>query len=351
MKEEREQEEVRMDLGGIHHAATVTADASANLGFYVGILGLRLVKKTVIEGEVPSYHLFYGDELGRPGTVLTVFEAPGADRGLLGAGMISGVAFRVPGRGALEWWAGHLDELGVAVNEVEDREDLEGAAALAFADPEGLRLELVEDGSAGRAADALRVTGGIPWQRSRVPAGVAIRGLRSTTLAVGEVLSTATVLTEALGFRRVGDYAKEGPGGDPIRVAVFEAGPGGPGTEVRLEEWPDVRRRGRAGVGTGHHLAFRAKDDTDLVRWQRRLRRLGAGTTEIIDRRYFRSIYFREPGGVLLEVATDGPGFTRDEEAEHLGERLSLPRGLEPHRGQIEAVLGPISSVGGVAPQ
>ena len=320
-----------MELGGIHHLTAVTTEASQNVAFYTEVLGLRLVKKTVNQDDVSAYHLFYGDELGRPGTEITFFDWPhlriAPNRA--GAGEVSTTELRVPDRAALEWWVGHLEESGVPHGGIEERD---GRAHIAFTDPEGQRLRLAgDDGETG-------VAGGIPWEESAVPREVGIRGLGAVDLTVGDLTPTAWVLAEAMGFRLVDERA-EGEG----RLAVFEVGAGGPGATVRVIERPEapLARLGRGGV---HHVAFRTPDDEEHAAWRERLMRAGLGVTPVIDRYYFRSIYFREPGGVLFEIATDGPGFATDEDAAHLGERLSLPPFLEPRREEIEARLEPIPS-------
>ena len=319
-----------MELGGLHHVTAVTTRAQENVAFYTEVLGLRLVKKTVNQDDVSAYHLFYGDELGRPGTEVTFFDWPHlrVAPNNAGAGEISATELRVTGREALEYWAGRLEEFGVEHGGVEERDS---RALIAFTDPEGQRLRVVDDTGAG-------VPGGIPWAESPVPQEAGIRGLGAVELTVRDLGPTAWVLSEVLGFRRTGDYAQDGS-----RVVAFEVGPGGPGAEVRVVEAPGAApaHLGRGGV---HHVAFRTPDDEEHAEWRERIRAAGLGVTPQIDRYYFRSIYFREPGGVLFEIATDGPGFTSDEDAAHLGERLALPPFLEPHREEIERRLAPITS-------
>jgi glyoxalase family protein len=320
-----------LQLGGLHHVTAVTTEASENVAFYTEVLGLRLVKKTVNQDDVSAYHLFYGDELGRPGTEVTFFDWPHLRiaPNHAGAGEVSATELRVSGRGALGFWADRLAGFGVEHGGVEERG---GRGLIAFTDPEGQRLRLIEDG-----ADA-RVAGGVPWEDSPVPQEAGIRGLGAVELTVRDLDPTAWVLTEVLGFRRTGEQARDGG-----RVVGFEVGPGGPGAEVLVVEEPGapVARLGRGGV---HHVAFRTPDDEEHAAWRERLRSFGLGVTPQIDRFYFRSIYFREPGGVLFEIATDGPGFATDEDAAHLGERLSLPPFLEPRREAIEAGLQPIGA-------
>ena len=312
-------------LGGLHHVTAVTGDAAANVAFYTHVLGLRLVKKTVNQDDVSAYHLFYGDEVGHAGTEVTFFDWPQAGPNRPGAGTVAAIALAVPDRAALDYWAGRLAEHGVAHGGIVARG---GRDLIAFADPEGQRLELVA------APPRPEIT---PWADAPVPPGVAIRGLHAVTLAVANPTPTARVLTETLGFRREDEYV--GDGG--ATVAVFAVGPGGSGAEVHVATDP-TGSRGRVGIGGVHHVAFRAPDDAAHAEWRARIARAGLGVTPVIDRYYFRSIYFREPGGVLYEVATDGPGFATDEDAAHLGERLALPPFLEPRRAEIEAGLRPI---------
>ena len=319
-----------MELGGLHHVTAVTTEAPGNVAFYTEVLGMRLVKKTVNQDDVSAYHLFYGGEVGRPGAEVTFFDWPHLRiaPNHPGAGEISATEMRVAGRDALEFWAERLAEYGVTHAGVEERDE---RPLISFTDPEGQRLRLVDDTGSG-------VAGGVPWEWSPVPREAGIRGLGAVELTVEELEPTAWVLTEVLGFRRVGEHAQDGD-----RVVVFEVGPGGPGAEVRVAEKPGAppAHLGRGGV---HHVAFRTPDDEEHSAWRERIRAAGLGVTPQIDRYYFRSIYFREPGGVLFEIATDGPGFAADEDAAHLGERLSLPPFLEPHREEIEAGLEPIGA-------
>ena len=320
-----------MQLGGLHHVTAVTTEASENVAFYTEVLGLRLVKKTVNQDDVSAYHLFYGDELGRPGTEVTFFDWPHLRiaPNHAGGGEVSATELRVTGREALDLWTERLAEFGVEHGGVEERG---GRGLIAFTDPEGQRLRLVDDGGDDRVA------GGIPWEGSPVPREAGIRGLGAVELTVRDLAPTAWVLSEVLGFRKVDEYER----GDE-RAVVFEVGPGGPGSEVLVVERPEapVARLVRGGV---HHVAFRTPDDEEHAAWRERVRSFGLGVTPQIDRFYFRSIYFREPGGVLFEIATDGPGFAMDEDAKHLGERLSLPPFLEPRREAIEAGLEPIAA-------
>ncbi|MFN8590558.1 MAG: ring-cleaving dioxygenase [Thermomicrobiales bacterium] len=316
-----------MELGGLHHVTAVTANAPRNLDFYTNTLGLRLVKKTVNQDDVSAYHLFYGDELGNPGTEVTFFDWSGMGPNRPGTGGIVEIGLRVPDRAALDWWADRFAARGVPHDPIAE---IAGYPTLRFRDPEGQRLALVAGGSD---------RGFSPWGKSPVPVEAQIRGLNHVSLAVERLAPTAHVLTEVLGFRQSKDEpALDNPS---LRTVVFETGPGGPGTEVRVEERPDLppTQLGRGGV---HHIAFRAANDTEHRAWRDRVRQARIGITDVIDRYYFKSLYFREPGRVLFEIATDGPGFATDEDAAHLGERLALPPFLEPHRAEIEAGLVPL---------
>ena len=317
-----------MELEGLHHVTAVTGHASENVAFYTGVLGMRFVKKTVNQDDVSAYHLFYGDKIGNPGTEMTFFDWSWARPDPEGSGKISATAFRVPDRAALDWWAERFDKLGVKRGNIGDRN---GRAVLPFTDPEGQNLELADGGELGMQP-------GTPYSGGYVRPDKAILGLHASTLTVRNIGATSRVLRQALGFRAAGEYQRNG-----ARVAVFEVGPGGPGTEVHLEERPDLPLHRQVGIGGVHHVAFRTPNDEEHLKWRDNLRQLGIGVTPVIDRFYFRSVYFREPGGVLLEIATDGPGFATDEDPAHLGERLSLPPFLETQREMIEGRLEPLS--------
>lgn len=320
-----------MQLGGLHHVTAVTSAAARNVAFYTTTLGMRLVKKTVNQDDVSAYHLFYGDAVGHAGTEMTFFDWAFAGRHTPAAGMIAATAFRVPGRAALEWWQHRFTALGVTQAAIAERA---GRLFLPFTDHEGQRLELVDDTTPDGTPG---VAPGVAWAGSPVAAGQGIRGLEGVTLALKAIEPTAMVLTQVLGFRKVGEDSN----GD-YPVTTFEVGPGGPGAEVRLVARPDLARHAMVGAGGVHHVAFRTPNAEEHAAWREQLAGVGLPVTPVIDRYYFRSIYFREPGGVLFEIATDGPGFATDEDVAHLGERLSLPPFLEPRRAAIEANLRPI---------
>jgi glyoxalase family protein len=279
-----------------------------------------LVKQTVNFDDPYTYHLYYGDDQGRPGTIIPFFPWPDGRRGSRGIGQISAIAFAVPS-GALAFWQARLADNGFHSGGPEQRF---GALVLSFYDPAGLLIELVEQ--PGRANGSAH--GG-----SDVPAEAAILGLSGVTLTVAQVAPTAAFLTERLGFASVAN------GPDQARYAI---GAGADTAFVDLIERPDVPR-GQVAAGSVHHVAWRVADDTTILEWQQELTRQAAGVTDIRDRQYFRSIYFREPGGVLFEIATDAPGFATDEAQAELGTHLMLPPWLEPRRSEIERRLPPIN--------
>jgi glyoxalase family protein len=320
-----------MEFSGLHHVTAVTADAPRNLDFYTNVLGLRLVKKTVNQDDVSAYHLFYADGAGSAGTEVTFFDWAGMAPNIPGAGGISEIGLRVPNRAALAWWVRRFADLGVRHGGIEE---IAGYPTVRFTDPEGQRLALV----AGGREDEF-----VPWERGPVPVEHQIRGLGHIGLTVSRLAPTARVLTEVMGFRQVGSYPSAE--NQNVTTAVFESGQGGPGTQVRVDERPDLPSA-RLGAGGVHHIAFRAPNDVEHRAWRDRIRAAGLGITDVIDRYYFKSLYFREPGRILFEIATDGPGFATDEDAEHLGERLALPPFLEPHRAAIEAGLRPLETSG-----
>lgn len=312
-----------MSLIGMHHLTAITADAPANKRFYTGTLGLRLVKKTVNQDDTSAYHLFYADGQGNAGTDITFFDWPAA-RERRGTHSISRTGLRVA-EDSLDYWAGRLADAGLAMGRVGM---LDGRASLDFEDPEGQRLRLVADGP-GAAH---------PWVQSPVPAAHQIRGLGPVTISVPELAPTEALLTGVLGMRRLRDYAS--PDGEGV-VHVFAMGEGGPAAELHVAVQPGlpVARQGAGGV---HHVAFRVADRAALSEWAQRVRGFRIPSSGEVERFYFRSLYFREPGGNLFELATDGPGFAVDEPAATMGEALSLPPFLESRRAQIEAGLKPL---------
>jgi glyoxalase family protein len=314
-------------LTGFHHLTAVTADAAGNLAFYTKVLGMRLVKKTVNQDDVSAYHLFYADGKASPGTDVTFFDWPAMPE-RRGTRSVVQTGLRVASQDSLKWWTARFGEMGVAHGEVVERD---GRWAVDFADPEGQRLCLVEDGGLGAAH---------PWEASTVPAHHQIRGLGPIRMSVPELGRTDRVLTDVLGMLRVRTYALSRGGPE---VHVYRMGGEGPSAELQVVVEPD-QAPARPGAGGVHHVAFRTPDDEQYELWAQRLVRMGMPTSGPVDRYYFRSLYFREPGGVLFEIATDGPGFATDEPMDALGLRLALPPFLEPRRREIEAGLKPIGA-------
>jgi Lactoylglutathione lyase and related lyases len=292
-------------IRGIHHVTAIASDPQRNLDFYAGLLGLRLVKVTINYDDPGTYHFYYGDGLGRPGTILTFFPWPGASPARIGTGQVVSTNLSVP-EGAVGWWRERLEKAGVTV---------EGdAAALRFADPDGMALVLTEQPGDARSG----------WDGAGIPADYTVRGVESVSLEVADPARSRGMLTETLGFRAVAD-GRLTAGEEHI-----------PGAAVRVREAGAGARRGLMGAGAVHHVAFRVADNAAELAWRDKLVEAGYNVSPQMDRQYFQSIYFREPGGVLYEIATDGPGFTVDEPEEELGQRLCLPEWLEPQRRVIE---------------
>jgi glyoxalase family protein len=300
---------------GLHHVTAIASDPQQNLDFYHQVLGLRLIKQTVNFDAPDVYHLYYGNQTGEPGTVLTFFPWPGAPGGRRGTGQATTVSFSVPEQ-SLGWWRDHLTRLGLDVSDVTTRFDEQ---ALSFHDPDGLLLEVI----------AHERTPHEPWEDGPVPGDHGVRGFHSVTLTERDLDRTASMLTDTLGFTTAQEH--EGR----ARFGVTDGGPGRIVDVVADRSGPE----GLVAAGTVHHIAWRAPDDDTQVRWRGEIVEAGLGVTDIIDRQYFHSIYFREPGGVLFEIATDGPGFTADEPLLELGRKLKLPPWLEPRREDIEAHL------------
>jgi glyoxalase family protein len=314
-----------MQLTGIHHLTAISAGPRENLAFYAGRLGMRLVKKTVNQDDVSAYHLFYADGKANPGTDLTFFDFPVAPE-RRGANSISRTGLRVAGERTIGFWRDRLRQAGGVTGDVVE---VDGRLTLPFEDTEGQRLVLVDDHGIGSSS---------PWERSPVPAEHQIRGLGPIMLNVQNFARIEQVLTSVLNMRKVRDYAAPDA---PADVHVFAMGEGGPAAELHVIGQKDLPEATR-GAGGVHHVAFRTPDDAQYEAWARRLNELGVRNSGEVDRFYFRSLYFREPNGILFEIATDGPGFATDEPMETLGEKLALPPFLEPRRAQIEAGLKPI---------
>ena len=311
------------NITGLHHVTAIAGDPQENLDFYVGVLGMRLVKRSVNQDDPGTYHLFYADAEGHAGSDLTFFPWPRRPRGRPGIGLTNEVALAVPA-GSLDYWRERLARLEVRTGAPEVRF---GETALPLTDPHGLALALVE------TADEREFT---PWHDSPVPAEMQIRGLHAVRMAERELAPTVRFLTEGLGFRELA--VEDG-------WHRFVLGDGGSGRLLDVRELPDAAR-GTWGLGSVHHVAWRVSDVAAERAVRERVREAGRNPTDVIDRFWFQSVYFKEPGGALFEVATDGPGFAIDEPAETLGEQLILPPWLEPRRAEIARGLPRLTTPG-----
>jgi glyoxalase family protein len=306
-------------INGLHHITAISGPAQENLDFYSGVLGMRLVKKSVNQDDPGTYHLFYADAEGHPGTDLTFFPWAQMAPPRRGHGLAVEVSLEVAA-GSLDYWGQRLEKYGARVNPIETRF---GDRVITLVDPHGMRLALVDPGEPGARSFS-------PWQHSTVPAERQVRGLYGAQLWERDLPLTTGFLTGVLGFARLAEengwtrYGfRDAAGIVDVREAAGE-------------------RRGAWGVGSVHHLAWRVDDDVHQLAVRAQVEAAGSQATPVIDRFWFKSVYFKEPGGVLFELATDGPGFAVDEDREHLGETLVLPPWLEPARGRIEAVLPPL---------
>lgn len=315
-----------MFLNGIHHVTAVSSQIGQNFDFYTNLLGLRLVKKSVNQDDVSAYHLFYADKIGSPGTDMTFFDWPYIGRDRRGTDSIVTTAFRINGRKALDYWLDRFAQFGVRHNRIES---FDGRDVLRFEDPEGQRLMFVDDGNSN--------VEGVIWDGSEVPVAYAIRGFYAVMLSVPTLDQIDPILTHVLQFRQA-RQAQFPAAGDTV---IYETGDGGPGRELWVIEASGMATA-RLGAGGVHHVAFRVADDEQHRIWREQVMRSGLQVTPIIDRFYFRSIYFRISNGILFEIATDGPGFEADEELDKLGAKLALPPFLESQRERIEAGLKPI---------
>ena len=306
-------------ITGIHHITCISGAAQDNVDFYEGVLGMRLVKRSVNQDSPGTYHLFYADGEGHPGSDLTFFPWPEMPPAKAGPGLAMEVSLAVP-LGSIDYWADRLRDNHTEVGEIETRR---GTSAFSFRDPHGLPLAIHETG------DEREFTA---WPDSPVPIEKQIRGLHTVRLWENDLALTSEFLTGVLGFVDIGSEGE---------WTAFQIGGGGSGRYVELREIPDAGR-GRWGVGGVHHVAWRVPDDETERVVRERIARAHRRPTEVIDRFWFKSVYFLEPGGVLFEIATDGPGFAIDEDPATLGEHLVLPPWLEEHRGEIEAMLPPI---------
>jgi catechol 2,3-dioxygenase-like lactoylglutathione lyase family enzyme len=309
---------------GIHHITAIASDPQQNVDFYTGVLGLRLVKVTVNFDDPEAYHLYYGDGHGRPGTILTFFSWPGARRGRQGNGQVTAASFAVP-KDSLAFWRERLGQKAIASAVLPERF---GQPVLSFSDPDGMRVELVETPT----VDASHF-----WEGSGIPTEFAVHGFEGATLSETGYERTAALLTETMGFRLLGQEQNR------FRYESSHSHAGKAGRFVDVVCAP-AAQEGHVAVGTIHHIAFRTPDDAQQREWLAELGRLSYNASTVMDRVYFHSIYYREPGGILFEIATDSPGFAIDEPVEKLGESLKLPPWLETLRPQIEAALPPIHS-------
>ncbi|MGH2521205.1 MAG: ring-cleaving dioxygenase [Anaerolineales bacterium] len=311
---------MQTSVHGLHHVTAIAGDAQENLDFYVGVMGMRLVKKSVNQDVPDTYHLFYADGVGTPGTDLTFFPWPDMGPVRLGVGFTVEVPFAVP-MGSLAYWQERFEKERVTFGEVERRF---GETVLPFQDPHGLQLALVE-------TDASRQF--VPWEAGPVPPAHQLRGMHAVRLWERDLKLTEMLLTQVMGFEHLGAesgwhrYGVEG---------------GASGKLVEVKELPG-ERRGQWGVGGVHHVAWRVNDSAEELALRERIEAVGLKPTPQIDRFWFKSVYFREPGGALFELATDGPGFDRDEDRAHLGEQLVLAPWLESQRNEIEAALPPLT--------
>jgi glyoxalase family protein len=314
-----------MELLGIHHLTAVSAQIRENHVFYTRTLGMRLVKRSVNQDDVSAYHLFYADAKGSPGSDLTFFDWP-VPRERRGTRSIVRTALRVAGAETMEWWAKYLPTKDVAAGDIAE---IDGRLTIEFEDPEGQRLALIDDGGAGEV---------FPWDRSPIPAEHQIRGLGPITLSVPVLDPTDAILQQVMVMRPARTYPH--PQNPAETVHVYEMGEGGPGAELHIAVEPNLPAA-MQGAGGVHHVAFRSRDN-DYDSWANKLNQTGVPNSGKVDRFWFRSLYFREPNGILFEIATDGPGFGVDEDEATLGEKVVLAPFLEPQREEIIANLKPI---------
>jgi glyoxalase family protein len=344
-----------MKLLGIHHITAIASDPQRNLDFYRNVLGLRLVKRTVNFDDPSSYHFYFGDAIGTPGTVITFFPWPGARRGTRGNSQVVATSFAIP-TGSLNYWSDRLKEHSITVENIS-RFDEQG---LRFIDPDGLLIELIASDTdhSGELPSPQSSPTGRGGRGAPGEGGLGIRGFHAPTLQLQDLTPTQKLLTETLGFQQIAEegsrrrFSLDGP-----HLSPLSAPPGrDPGEDVQRQERVktgstsaqlDLVDRlddpaGHIAAGTVHHIAFRTPTDEEQLKWREKLVGLGFAVSPVMDREYFHSIYFREPGGILFEIATQGPGFTIDEPAESLGESLKLPKQFEPHQREIERSLPPI---------
>lgn len=317
---------MKRHFSGLHHVSALSSDIARNHAFYTRVLGLRLVKKSVNQDAPTMYHLFYADGAGSPGSDMTFFDFPRAAREHRGRDSICLTTFRVTGAEALNFWQERLTQHGVQVT----RRTVDGRERLDFEDVDGTRLALFDDAGEGPR--------GVVWEGTDVPAEFQLQGLGFSGVTVGDLPPFQEFLERGLHMREGRGYDD---GGTPVHV--FEMGEGGPHAELHVAVQPDLPRR-MPGAGGVHHLALRVRDEAELLNWQRHLGALGYRNSGEVDRHWFQSVYITAPSGIVIELATDGPGFATDEAPHQLGERLSLPPFLEPQRAEIEAKLRPLNT-------
>src|SRR5690625_2545568 len=315
-----------MTLKGIHHVTAITSSAEKNYEFFTFVLGMRLVKKTVNQDDIQTYHLFFADDEGNPGTDMSFFDFPGIPQGSHGTNEIFRTSFRVPDDSALKYWEKRFNRLNIEHKGIQKQF---GKKILPFVDFDDQQYQLISD-ETNRGVEA-----GIPWQKGPIPLEYAITGLGPVIIRIADFTFFKDVLEKVLLFKAT---MNEGPS------HLFEVGAGGNGASVIVEHAPDLAPSIQ-GYGTVHHVAFRVDDRQALDGWNERLRSFGFGTSGYVDRFYFESLYARVAPQILFEFATDGPGFMGDEPYETLGEKLSLPPFLEPQREKIEQLVRPIDTV------
>ncbi|MCZ8534079.1 ring-cleaving dioxygenase [Psychrobacillus psychrodurans] len=313
-------------LKGLHHVTAITSSAEENYKFFTNVLGMRLVKKTVNQDDIQTYHLFFADDVGGAGTDMTFFDFPNIQKGTHGTNEIYRTGFRVPTDAALDYWVKRFDRLDVKHTGIQEQF---GTKVLSFVDFDDQQYQLVSD------ENNKGVAAGTPWQKGPIPLEYAITGLGPITIRIAEFDYMKEVLEKVLLFKEIGQEEA---------FHLFEVGEGGNGAQVIVEK-NIILPPGRQGFGTVHHAAFRVEDRAVLDEWTNRMESFGFQTSGFVDRFFFQSLYSRVANGILFEFATDGPGFMGDEPYETLGEKLSLPPFLEPKREQIEGLVRPIDTV------